>query len=49
MIDPGHLLRASGLAIELLSGDASARVEAVGRELGVARARGDASPADSEG
>jgi len=40
------LLRASGLAIELLSGDASARVEAVARELGVARARGDARPAD---
>ena len=40
------LLRASGLAIELLSGDAPARVAAVARELGVARARGDASPAD---
>jgi Cu2+-exporting ATPase len=41
-----ELLRASGLAIELLSGDASARVAAVARELGVGRARGDASPAD---
>ena len=41
-----ELLRDSGLAIELLSGDASARVEAVARQLGVARARGDASPAD---
>ena len=40
------LLRASGLAIELLSGDASARVAAVARELGVVRSRGDASPAD---
>ncbi len=40
------LLRASGLAIELLSGDAPARVAAVARELGVARTRGAASPAD---
>jgi Cu2+-exporting ATPase len=40
------LLRASGLSIELLSGDASSRVEEVARELGVARCRGDASPAD---
>jgi Cu2+-exporting ATPase len=39
-------LRDAGLAIELLSGDASARVAAVARELGVARSRGDASPAD---
>ncbi|HSC66040.1 MAG TPA: cation-translocating P-type ATPase [Caldimonas sp.] len=40
------LLSDSGLAIELLSGDATTRVEAVARELGVTRCRGDASPAD---
>ena len=39
-------LRSSGLAVELLSGDAPGRVEAVARELGVARFQGDASPAD---
>jgi len=39
-------LRASGLSIELLSGDAAARVEAIAGQLGVARSRGDASPAD---
>jgi len=39
-------LRDSGLAIELLSGDAPARVAAVARELGVERAVGGASPAD---
>jgi len=41
-----EMLRASGLAIELLSGDATARVEAVARALDVDRFRGDASPAD---
>jgi len=39
-------LRSSGLAVELLSGDARGRVDSVARELGVARFRGDASPAD---
>jgi len=39
-------LRSSGLGVELLSGDARGRVESVARELGVARFRGDASPAD---
>jgi len=39
-------LRGCGLEIRLLSGDASARVADVARRLGVAEARGDATPAD---
>jgi Cu2+-exporting ATPase len=39
-------LRDCGLEVRLLSGDASARVADVARRLGVAEARGDASPAD---
>jgi P-type Cu2+ transporter len=39
-------LRDCGLEIQLLSGDASARVADVARRLGVAHARGDATPAD---
>ena len=39
-------LRATGLAIRLLSGDASARVRSVADRLGIADAQGDASPAD---
>jgi Cu2+-exporting ATPase len=39
-------LRDSGLEIRLLSGDAAARVADVARRLGVAHARGDATPAD---
>jgi Cu2+-exporting ATPase len=40
-------LRAAGLRVELLSGDASPRVEAIGARRGVDRARGDASAADT--
>jgi len=39
-------LRDCGLEIRLLSGDASVRVADVARRLGVAEARGDATPAD---
>lgn len=39
-------LRDSGLALRLLSGDAAARVREVARRLGIAHARGDATPAD---
>jgi Cu2+-exporting ATPase len=39
-------LRDCGLEVRLLSGDASARVADVARRLGVAEARGDATPAD---
>ena len=39
-------LRGCGLEVRLLSGDASARVADVARRLGVAEARGDATPAD---
>jgi len=39
-------LRDGGLEIRLLSGDAAARVADVARRLGVAQARGDATPAD---
>ena len=38
-------LRASGLTVRLLSGDASTRVDDVARRLGVQRATGDATPA----
>ena len=36
----------AGLEVRLLSGDASGRVHDVARRLGIAQARGDASPAD---
>ncbi|MEO8309565.1 MAG: cation-translocating P-type ATPase [Caldimonas sp.] len=39
-------LRAGGLAIELLSGDAPERVATVAKRLGIEHARGAASPAD---
>ena len=39
-------LRDAGLSIRLLSGDATARVREVAERLGIAHARGDASPAD---
>jgi Cu2+-exporting ATPase len=39
-------LRASGLRVEMLSGDTSARTAAVACRLGIEHARGDATPAD---
>ena len=39
-------LRGAGLEVRLLSGDAADRVHDVARRLGIAEARGDATPAD---